>query len=718
MNLARARLEALSLLVLATALAAFLWLSRGRSTSADRAGREGSVLPTFDPAQTRKIVISSGELGQAAVVLRRSRAGGPHDYRLGESETPGVTPPAADQAEVAGLLRTLDFSTFLRTLSPSELPEAALGPGVPKLTLDVEMDSVSYRVTIGGPAEHPAQARYARTTGDDGTDRAGVVPESLALALGKDARELLGRLLFPYAKSQTKELVIEQQGGKTSLVADALGFRVTQSAPSGDQPTRMPEVRDVRANPSRVEGLFFQLARAGMDAYPSAKSTPSRTLVVLQVPESGQAVRIEIGGECIGHPDLVQVVRTAPDALTGCTSAGLLDTLAPSDLSLRGPWSLAADEIDHIVITRDDTTLDLIRDGAAFRLLLPTALALSLERGNEYLGDLTSLVLDQAPCQGETLGHLRVVGQPEGSSGGREIELSLLAGQGATLLRRHDDGACLVLTDHASWLLDPSSGWYESLEVLSVRPEDVLSLTSSGPKLAREELERKDGALELHGGAVDEALLDETLRTLAPLRALRVAERRGPAAWETQLEVRIEARGAGPFTLRIGPRGRGGYLAELAGRRTEFVLSPEVVRTLETSLSSRAPAQWNPEAFTELTVTARGVTYRLRRMGGELVPLDDSPPELGPALALALSALVPLSAARDVREPTHVLGPAEDLRLEGLYDPGDGSPRRLSVRLGAQVVHADRAVQLMTIGTDPRAYYVDRAAVLSVLDLL
>jgi hypothetical protein len=390
----------------------------------------------------------------------------------------------------------------------------------------------------------------------------------------------------------------------------------------------------------------------------------------------------------------------------------VLDVLAPRDLTLRGPWSLAPDEIDHIAIVRRGTTLDLLRDGAAFRLLAPDPGPLGLERGNEYLADLTSLILEDAPCQGEAAGTVRIVGHPAGSPAGRELELRILEGRGAPLLQRNDDGVCLVLTDHADWLFDPAASWYESLEVLNVRPEDVLSLRTSGPKLGSEEVHRQDGALALRGGLVDEALLDETLRLLAPLRAQRIAEHRTAAAWETQLEVRLEARGAGPFTLRVGPRVRGGYVAALAGRRTEFILAPDVVRTLETSLSSRAAAQWNPDAFTELSVSARGITYRLRRIGGELVPLDDSPPELGPALAVALSALVPVSAVRAGAEKPPLLGPTEDLLLDGQYDAGDGSTRRLTIELGAQVLHADRAMQLMTVDGKPQAYYVDRAAVL------
>jgi hypothetical protein len=718
MTLARARLEALILLTLSISLASFLWLSRGRATSAERQGREAHVLPVFEPASLRKIVIASGELGQAAVILRRNPGTDLHDYRLGESVGPGINPPAADRAEIAGLLRTLDFATFLRTLSPSEVPESALGRVGPRLKLEVEMDSVSYRVTIGEAAQQSAGARYARTTGDDGTDRIGVVPESLVVALAKDARELLGRLLFPYAKSQTKELVIERELGQTKLRADALGFRVSQAA-GGGPPGQLPEVLDLRADPSRVEGLFFQLARAGMEAYPSAKSQPHASFVVVQVPESGPAVRVEIGGECAGHPELVQAVRTAPDTLAGCTSPSLLDVLQPRDLTLHGPWSLAPDEIDHIVVKRASATLDLMRDGAAFRLLSPDPGALSLERGNEYLDDLTGLVLERVPCQGDLQGTVRVVGHPEGSSGGREIELQILASKGTNVLRRTDDGACLLLTDHASWLLDPSASWYESLEVLNVRADDVLGLRISGPTLGTEELRLLEGRLTMRDAAVDEALLAETLQVLAPLRAQRIAERAGGTPWQPELEVQIEARGAGPFTLRIGPRVRGGYLAELAGRRTQFILSPEVVRTLETSLLSRAPAQWNPEAFTELSVRARGVTYRLRRIGGELVPVDDSPPELGPALALALSALVPESAVRRGGDAPQRLGPSESLQLDGLYDPGDGHPpRKLSVKFGGQVLHADRTMQLMTVGDDPQAYFVDRAAVLSVLDLL
>ncbi len=614
---------------------------------------------------------------------------------------------------MASLLRTLDFAAFVRTVRPGEVPADALDAANPTLTLEVEMDSVQYRVTIGGVAPHPAGARYAHTTGDDGTDRLGVVPASLVLALNKDSTELLGRLLFPYAKSQTKSLQIERKDGRTSLVADPFGFRVLELT----EP-KAPATAAKRASPSHVDGLFFGLARAGMDTSVKTRAPSPAPIIVTQVPEAGPEVRVEIGGECVGHPELVQVVRTAPDTRIGCTSPSLLDVVARRDLTLRGLWSLDPDEIDHIVITRADKTLELIRDGITFRLLSPDPAPISLERGNEYLRDLTDLVLDEVPCQGEVVGQLRVVGQPEGSSEGRELRLTLFEGKGQTFVRRDDDGACLALTDRASWLLDPSASWYDSLEVLSVRADDVLSLVSFGPELGREEVHRKDGVLQLRGGPVDEGLLDATLRTLSPLRADRIAPSWSSAPWEAQLEIRIEARSSGPFVLRIGPRVRGGYLGALAGRRTEFVLSPDVVRTLETSLRSRAPAQWNPQSFTDLSVTAHGVTYRLRRIGGELLPVDDAPRELGPALVEALSGLAPISAVREGGRRALSLDVSGGLKLEGLYDSGDGRPRTLEVELGAQVLHEERSAQLMMVSGTAQTYYVDRAAVLSVLDLL
>lgn len=724
MTLRHARFEAIALFALAVALGAYLWLSRLEPGSKDHEGREQNVLPTFDPTKVRRIAISqAGAAGEAAIVLRRDADSTDlHDYQL---ETAGDSAGEVDRAELSSLLRTLDFATFVRTSPAHQLPKEAFSSSAPRVLLDVGMDSVSYHLIIGGPATNVAGGRYAHVTGDDGTERAGVVPDSLTSALTKDARELRGHLLFPHAKSQTKRLSIEHgrkddgagETATTTLLADPLGFQVVQSPGNGITGAGADAPAARRADAARVDGLFFQLARASLEAYPKTRApSPVPPIVVTQSPETGSEVRLEIGGDCPEHPDLVQVVRIAPDPLVGCTGKVLLDALVPRDLSLRGLWPLAKDEIDHLVISGTNGTLDLIRDGAAFRRLAPDPGPVDLERGNEYLEDLSSLVLADAPCRGETMGSLRAVGHPEGSAAGRELELTLLRDGDTVLVRREDDGACLALSERARWLLDPNAAWYEDLELLNVHPGDVVALTTFGPNLPREDVVRTDEGLRLEGGTVDEGLLSELLEELDPLQALRISPERRSTPWTARLEVQIRARSSGPFTLRVGPRVRGGYLGSLSGRRSEFVLSPHVVRILTTSLQSRAKAQWDPSSFTDLAVTARGVTYHFTKVGEELVPTDDSPRELGPALLEALARLNPISAVRGEAAPKRESQP--ELRLEGRYDDGQGKTGRIVVTVGDPILYGDQLVEQMTIDDSGPRYYVDRTAVLAVLDLL
>src|SRR5690606_20442619 len=195
-------------------------------------------------------------------------------------------------------------------------------------------------------------------------------------------------------------------------------------------------------------------------------------------------------------------------------------------------------------------------------------------------------------------------------------------------------------------------------------------------------------ALTLAGSAVDEALLSDLLGELDPLSALRIAPRRDGAPWTPQFELHLRARSSGPFTLRVGPRVRGGYLAQLNGRRSEFVLAPHVVRVHTTSLQSGQPAQWDPAAILDLSVSPRGGTYHFRKVGDELVPTDDAPRELGAALTEALSRLLPIAAVRDDRAPRR--SSSSELSLAGSYDAGGGVTKQLSVSLGEQMLHGEQ----------------------------
>lgn len=142
MTLRRARLEALVLLVLTVALGAYLWSSQHAPTTSDREGREQNVLPTFESAQVRQIAITeAGAPGGATVLRRQPDSTDPHEYLLDAAGSTGIE---VDRAELASLLRTLDFATFVRTTEARLLPAEAFGPSAPKLVLDVTMDSVMF----------------------------------------------------------------------------------------------------------------------------------------------------------------------------------------------------------------------------------------------------------------------------------------------------------------------------------------------------------------------------------------------------------------------------------------------------------------------------------------------------------------------------------------------------------------------------------------------
>lgn len=700
MSLRRAQLENGGLVVLALVLLLVTVNTAQHPSTRERELRQDNLLPAFDA--TRLSSLSLLRTGTEPITLTRdTETGLAQSFSL--STPDGEQRAHADDAAVTQLLSTLEHAPLLRSL-PADA-QGDFGFNDPLLELRASVGQLSLRLLVGKLAPTPAGARYVQVSTTGQADAVGVISESVVDALSRDGRVFLGKLVFRYGMNQSAKLLIGTGEAQLKLVRDELGFRLGKDGP--------------RADRDRVEGLFFQMARTSLAPFtPLPKPTTFQEVGrIEQVPKSGPPLVVRIADACPGHPELLWLHRTEPDPISGC---------APRTLPFQGDrehftsLSLAPvhqDEVDHVIITWQQRRLDLVRQGKGFLLQAPEQKDVSLEHGREFLTQLLALRGTRVDRpSGPPSARLQFSTLPPHSESAHLLAVSLFPTEAGELLAwREDDGVTLRLPESAQRLLNPALDWFTERQLLSFSESAVAGLSLDGKNFSREELRRTDaGFVFAEGRPADTSLVDELLHLLQELQPESTTPKASETLSSPTLSITLSLTDGSQQSLTIGQRVAHGFLSTSSESTSPFVLAPGIVRELHRSLHSRAPAQLASHQLERVELVAFGRSTTLERRGEELVAAEASAPELGEQLSHAIDGL-DIVAAIPEPPPSREPGPAELTLTANLRG---ATPQHRVFSFGRVLTDDARVLQRLHVTGSPVDFYVDRASVLRLLDLL
>lgn len=712
----------LNLSLLATALALFVVLvvTQGAVTTSERRARSRNLLPAFRVTDVREIRIERPNDGNGPLILERDpKSPDLHAYSL---KTPG--PEGAtwetDPAALGQLLSSLEYASFIRRLGAESSARDELSWERPKLVVDLAMGPLSYQIVVGAEATTPPDAYYVRVTESGREEAVGVVGGAVVEAWGVGPEELLGRMLFPFGMNETQELDVTSwaPGGEPhhawSLSADEVGFRLGRGGP--------------RAARDRVEGLFFQLARAKVEASTDAAARPTAEAPLFRVNQTtraGQKLEVTVVGDCPSQPELWWVERTAPKPLSGCVPRSIPFDLQSPQLVSRSLAPVRYDEVDHITVTLDGARLDLIRKDAAYLLVEPEPQAVPRETGDDFLKDVLHLRGEptEAPT-GPALGVLELKAHLTRTSAVRpfRIELFSLAGEARLIARRDDDGQALLLERRARELLSPRAPWYRPRQVFDWSPDSVVALRTEAPGLTPEELIRRDEGFAFEDGAdSDPVLVERFLETLAGLKVRRFVSSGEPVSQDKpSLRVTLRFSEGPPQVLSIGAAVRGGNVAWLEGGGPAFVLDPGLVRLLRVSLRARTLALPPLSQLRALRILGPSGSYEAQLSGGN-ASAEDPTPERTRTLIEAYQSLEVLGAVRAEPTPRGLTLEPLRIQLQLARDEAGGDkpePETRELVFGDLVLHDSEPAQLLHVPGSQATFYVQRRSVLRLMDQL
>lgn len=729
MNSTRSRLVDVTLCVAALLGGVYLLATTDAPTTSELLARENNVFSFFRSEDLVRIEIEQPAAAASRVVLRKvTDREDLHAFYLGESGE-----READVASVAELVRSLEFATWQRRAESGAFPEEEARLATPLLEIRVSLRGASSRLVIGptSPALGNGSSHFARIEGG-GPPALGFVRADWVERLLLDQRSFRGRLLLPYAKSELASISLStasppSKPKRVELSADAAGFRL---GPAG-----------VRADRDATDHVLFQMARVSLEDFlDDAEATKlldadADSFTVTQTPRSGPPVSVRLGARCPSASDRIVAQRTSPDLLSGCVSA----TVAPGlrqgwgDLGSRTLATFGADEIDHVTIVGPGGSVDLIRKDAAFELLGEGARAVPLELGNDFVAALArthgTLTNDPLPTRdpsgsGTLVAHGISADESDPTQGGVVRQTFRFWFEDTrVLVERADDGAHLALPLESTWFLNGDTAWARSRELVRFDESSVESLRVTGS--ATSALVRDGGALllvEPKGFNVDPRLSGQLLRALDPLQVVRFApeERGSVKKVSTRLELVTRRDGKKEeFVLEIGPRTRGGHVAWSSNSDLPFVVAPEFVRLVATSLVDRSALVLDPTALTRLEIDAGKIHYEFERSGDTLVRSDGAPlPHLSGALEEALRTLEPLAAVHVGATTANEGFSTPTLRLRATQKDAKGRPETVIIEFGRSTVHQDRDAYFVRSSAADAVFVVERRSVDALLDLL
>ncbi|HEX2671813.1 MAG TPA: DUF4340 domain-containing protein [Polyangiaceae bacterium] len=615
------------LVVLGAASTIAVISTRDVAGTGDGAAREQNLFPALrGDAVTRLEVLESG---QKLVLERNGAASGAAQFKLIEPVKENADPATVDK-----FLSALSSARAVRPVEPGPAP-AALGLDNPVLRVSLQTPKQVYRLALGGRAPTPEGARYVQVNVDHEPARWLVVTQSTAedLTTELDAFRLHSLVAVNEAdvtrvaiSSQKSSVELQRTSGTNFLVAD-------------DQ-------KQVLANRETLKALFFQLSRLTASKFLSESEAeaalgPARAHLELELKDRKNNVRFDVGGTCPGEPSQLVVVRRAPDVQRACAPRELEATLAltASDFVDGRAFSLHADEVEELDISGGKSKFSLVRKGSGFVLHTNTETQVELEAGNQRIAELLEAEGERVPFQPAQLAEFGF--EPAQSS----ISLRSSAARDADVVqqvvrvgRRDANGSLLVYREQDGVVLriarELARGFAVDSTLLYARKLTEFGLSSFisaeiEHKQTKTVLRRVDDGLRLEepkGFEADGVLSADLVQALGALTAERFVADRDDGSFGLQrasLRVHFAFKNSGgvkvEHDLRFGDETSLGVFATLRDDGPVFVLARSVRDTCQLSLLNRAVFPTSSDAFSTITLEARGRTVQLARQGERML---------------------------------------------------------------------------------------------------
>lgn len=619
----------LVLVLLATTATAVLFVAdKGNVTTDEADRRKKNLVPAWRLEEIRAVTLTTHGKTARLTLGAATDAG----QRLWEVEIDGAKFLASQQS-VDQLLGTLEYATFERRVSGDAVSEAELGLASPVTVVTIEMGPKTFRLTVGGVAPTPKDARYCETEGN-----VYVITAQLAAALDMRPEALRTRAFVPYLSTELAKLLVDGEGGARHFAraawsgARGAGFRFDGSTPEGD----------VRANAEAIDRVLGALGTLQAETFlpdDEADKALQKRVSLTMVPKDASKPKavIEVGGACPGKADQVVAVRREPTRTSACVPSDVLEALTrPAseyvDLSIVGA---RADELDEVQIVEGDRTIEIARMGTGWHLRKPTDRKVGEAPGRAFADALTTLdgakIVTGTP---KDLGleppaaRLRVTSAAPTLAGdaaptNRVESIEIGKPQGDVVhVKRLEDGAILELPAAKVSALTPSEVVLRDADVLQIAREQIRALTvqaASGQGTRTQRLTRA-GAVwsfvepKIAGLDADSGLVEDVADALVGLKAVRwVAPKDdGSFGLETPrfvIEVKVAESETAPVkTVRveIGAEASDGVFARTSDDPAVFVAPIAIVEAAGWWLFDRQALVIDPAAIARVEAAVPG----------------------------------------------------------------------------------------------------------------
>ena len=682
-----------ALVVVAVALVAVVFVTRGNVTTGEREAREDNLLSAYRPGELSRITFD----GDKHIVLTK----------VGDEDAGDVTwniaEPIQEEADtyaIDKLLGSLEFARKVRSIDPQEVDRSAFGLEHPKWVMGIQMGEIHYELRLGKEAAQPPGAHYLEVQAK-GAPGSGVVIVSrdLAKELGIELADLRGRLVMPYFSSSLSRIELGGSGGDRKLTS------------LGNNRWRFDGMLGgVRVNREIFDQVLLQFARTKADEFLSEKEAiaalgKDRVIVRLTPKDKKDPPGlVEVGGRCPKNDKDVVALRRKPDVLGACVPASVMVglTLPAEKLVDRTLFATRKDEVESISMQLGPKKLELDRKEDGFSMTAPLKATVKLEAGNQWLDkvlgaegalqdepDLAALGL--SPPRGHIL--VKYIQETDSQLAKARVDIGKRTEKGGLWVRREQDGAVLELSPQAAEPIRVDTTLVRDTRVLDFKPSALHFVEVTREGTTQRFVREASGQFVLEkpkGFDADPGLCADVVDALSSLTAERwVADDDDGSFGLSRPTLQVgfsfdeQDAGATSMELVVGTLIPGGAYAKLEKQPGVFVMSRRALDALETLLLDRSVFMLNPGDAKKVFLERNGKKIELVYEGDHYTQAS-GPPLGATAVTRAMDALSGLRAEAAVhvgaaRADEGLQKPRLTVRIE---PPGTGKPRVLTFGAG------------------------------------